>query len=244
MGGTRDDDGRFEQKEHARQSSVGRGATVGDLASQLAGDSTVGKHTLTEGIAPRSSGADAIAFFDHAAGEARAQMAALARALAWRDRLLAVTSADRLRICLTTARRHLEHIPAAALVERRPLLAELERRGQATIGDARMAGILEAAPPLAFGDSPRIAPLGIQRKAAGAPVTPDAPIDVAARGVAGATTPLPYQDAIQASFGRHDVSQVRAATGGAAAESAAELGASAFAVGDRVGLRAPPPARW
>jgi hypothetical protein len=58
--------------------------------------------------------------------------------------------------------------------------------------------------------------------------------------VAGAAAPLPYRDAIQASFGHHDISQVRAATGGAAAKSAGELGASAFAVGDRVGFAGAP----
>jgi len=69
---------------------------------------------------------------------------------------------------------------------------------------------------------------------------PSTPTEIAARGVAGATAPLPYQDVIQASFGRHDISHVSSVSGGAAAESAGELGASAFAVGDRVGFASAP----
>jgi hypothetical protein len=66
------------------------------------------------------------------------------------------------------------------------------------------------------------------------------PVDVAARGVAAANAQLPFHDEIQASFGHHDVSHVRAQVGGAAATAANSLGARAFAASDRVGFAGTP----
>lgn len=54
---------------------------------------------------------------------------------------------------------------------------------------------------------------------------------IAAAGVAGPGGPLPHGRAIQASFGRHDLSGVRAHVGSAAAEAADRIGASAYATG-------------
>jgi hypothetical protein len=82
--------------------------------------------------------------------------------------------------------------------------------------------------------------LGVQRKSTGGPAAMESPVEIANRGVATAADPLPHAAAIQASFGRHDVSHVRAATGGAAAESSQGLGASAYAIGARVGFAASP----
>ncbi|HUQ08022.1 MAG TPA: DUF4157 domain-containing protein [Kofleriaceae bacterium] len=63
---------------------------------------------------------------------------------------------------------------------------------------------------------------------------------IARQGVAGASAPLPHLAAIQASFGRHDVSGARAEVGGPAAQASQQLGAAAYATGDRVGFaRAP-----
>jgi hypothetical protein len=62
----------------------------------------------------------------------------------------------------------------------------------------------------------------------------------AARGVAGAGAPLPYLDQIQRSFGRHDVTGVRAHVGGAAAQAARALGATAYAAGDAVAFATAP----
>ena len=67
--------------------------------------------------------------------------------------------------------------------------------------------------------------------------------DVAAtadRGVAGASSQLPHFEAIQQSFGRHDLSGVRAQVGGDAAAASKELGAEAYATGDRVAFAAAP----
>src|SRR5262245_42190641 len=59
---------------------------------------------------------------------------------------------------------------------------------------------------------------------------PDAEARVAAQGVAGAAQPLPHVDRIQALFGRHQVTGVRAQVGGAAAGAAGAMGASAYAM--------------
>jgi hypothetical protein len=56
----------------------------------------------------------------------------------------------------------------------------------------------------------------------------------AAHGVAGAGSTLPHADAIVASFGRHDVSNITAHVGGVASRAAASIGARAYAVGTQV----------
>jgi hypothetical protein len=57
---------------------------------------------------------------------------------------------------------------------------------------------------------------------------------VAAAGVSGSGGPLPYLEAIQRSFGHHDVSGVRAHVSGESAAAAAALGARAYATGNDV----------
>jgi len=80
----------------------------------------------------------------------------------------------------------------------------------------------------------------VQRRSTADHAGTDRAADVATHGVASAGAPLPHLDRIQASFGRHDVSHVRTQTGGAAADSSRVLGASAYAVGDRVGFAGSP----
>jgi len=79
----------------------------------------------------------------------------------------------------------------------------------------------------------------VQRRAAG-PATVDpgkqTASEIALRGTSGAGGALPYLDRIQASFGRHDVSQVRAHTGAATDAAASSLGARAFAHGNAIGF--------
>jgi hypothetical protein len=62
----------------------------------------------------------------------------------------------------------------------------------------------------------------------------------AALATSGAAGALPHGDAIQRSFGRHDVSRLRAYTDGAAQAGAEAMGAEAFAVGDQVGFAGAP----
>jgi Domain of unknown function (DUF4157) len=68
----------------------------------------------------------------------------------------------------------------------------------------------------------------------------DAARAIAAHGVGGAGGALPHVDAIQRSFGAHDVSGVRAHVGGAAASAADALGAEAYATGSSVAFRESP----
>ncbi|HTM18932.1 MAG TPA: DUF4157 domain-containing protein, partial [Kofleriaceae bacterium] len=83
--------------------------------------------------------------------------------------------------------------------------------------------------------------MAVQRRAAGAPaVAGDQVHAIAHAGVAGARAPLPHLDVIQASFGRHDVSHVRAEVGGDAVAASGAIGARAYAVGDRTGFAAAP----
>jgi hypothetical protein len=62
----------------------------------------------------------------------------------------------------------------------------------------------------------------------------------AEKGISGVSGPLPHLDAIQKSFGHHDVSHVKAHTDGAAANNAAAMGAEAFATGDHVAFAGSP----
>jgi len=56
----------------------------------------------------------------------------------------------------------------------------------------------------------------------------------AARGIATPWSALPHAGRIQRSFGRHDISGIQAHAGGAAAASATEIGADAYATGNHV----------
>lgn len=87
----------------------------------------------------------------------------------------------------------------------------------------------------------------LQRMAGGGPVPddhgPPEPGDthaIAARGVAGASAPLPHHDAVQAAFGRHDISGMKSQVGGDATAASTAIGARAYAVGDRVAFAAQP----
>ncbi len=59
----------------------------------------------------------------------------------------------------------------------------------------------------------------------------------ASEGLSGGGGGLPHQQAIQESFGRHDVSSVKAHVGGKAGESAQAIGAQAYASGDSVAFQ-------
>ncbi len=85
----------------------------------------------------------------------------------------------------------------------------------------------------------------VQRRAAQGEATAghadEAHVHAAAeRGTSGAGGDLPYLDAIQQSFGRHDVSGVRAHSGPAAAEASAAMGAEAYATGSDVAFAGAP----
>jgi len=66
---------------------------------------------------------------------------------------------------------------------------------------------------------------------------------IAERGTSGGSRQLPYLERIQASFGRHSVSGVRAHIGSNAEAAARELGGRAYAFGDRIAFGAEPDLR-
>lgn len=66
------------------------------------------------------------------------------------------------------------------------------------------------------------------------------PVHAHAHSAPRAGAPLPFLDTIQRSFGRHDVSGVRAHTDASAAAHARRLGAEAFAIGADVSFARPP----
>ena len=63
---------------------------------------------------------------------------------------------------------------------------------------------------------------------------------IAASGLRGSGGTLPHLDRIGAAFGQHDVSHVQAHVGGAAAQAASAIGASAYASGDQVAFAEQP----
>jgi hypothetical protein len=99
-----------------------------------------------------------------------------------------------------------------------------------------------AAEPAGVGKRSLVDALPIQRKLDGAATTAD-PSGAARAGVAGAAVALPHGAAIQAAFGHHDTSSIRAYIGGPAATASHQLGAAAYATGDQIAFREPPDLR-
>ena len=80
----------------------------------------------------------------------------------------------------------------------------------------------------------------VQHKGA-AGASPEEVHQSAAAGVSGTGGQLPHLDAIQSSFGRHDVTGVSAHTDGAAAAANQSMGAEAYASGNSVAFGSPSP---
>jgi hypothetical protein len=103
---------------------------------------------------------------------------------------------------------------------------------QARPADAGKATLTAAAP---------LDDLPVQRKQSlAAALSPEATHAAAAEGVRGSGEPLPFRDQIQALFGRHDISDVRAHTGGQAAAASDAIGARAYATGRNVAFAGAP----
>ena len=84
----------------------------------------------------------------------------------------------------------------------------------------------------------------VQKQSAGAALVEGDDVHrAAAHGVAGSASQLPNADAIQRSFGRHDVSGIQAHVGGAAADASRAIGAEAYASGDHVAFTSAPDLR-
>jgi hypothetical protein len=99
-------------------------------------------------------------------------------------------------------------------------------------------GTTAAVSPDNLGEAPS-GTAAVQRKGAGAE---DASMvhRAAAEGVSGSAQALPHLDRIQATFGSHDVSGIRAHVGGPATAASEAMGASAYATGNAVAFAQAP----
>jgi hypothetical protein len=84
-----------------------------------------------------------------------------------------------------------------------------------------------------------VAPESVQMRGEGGMTGEDVQ-SAAAQGVSGSGSQLPHLDAIQSSFGSHDVSGVDSHVGGAAAEAGQSMGAEAYATGNSVAFNNAP----
>jgi hypothetical protein len=81
----------------------------------------------------------------------------------------------------------------------------------------------------------------VQRKVASSvAVDSKVALDIARGGVARAGSALPHADAIQNSFGHHDIAETKTQIGGDGAKASEAIGAKAFAHGDRVAFASSP----
>ncbi len=95
--------------------------------------------------------------------------------------------------------------------------------------------------PTEVGDDPfGVHLLGTVQRKGGDPGSTDGVHEAAARGIDSPTTGLPHAEAIQASFGAHDVSHIQAHVGGGAAAACHDMGASAYAAGNHVAFAGAP----
>ncbi len=122
-----------------------------------------------------------------------------------------------------------------------------QRRGkreapkQAAAPEAEAGAPARAVVPDAYWQHYGLPGNAVQRAATGAAPAPGGLVREAARlGTGGEGGALPHLDAIQRSFGHHDVGGVRAHVGAEASAGAQLMGAKAFASGDRVAFDGAP----
>ncbi len=227
---------RRARSQPARAPEVDPAATVVGTLATARRELAMLAHVLVRirevGVA---SAADVDATRPLARGASR-RLASLARMIEHADRWLpmAPERADDLR-ALRDAYAQAALATAAAVAPFAAPRADAARPSEAAPATA-------AADPAGVGDA---ADRGDTADALAEPATDAVPPPadthaVAAAGVASASAPLPHLAEIQRSFGRHDVSHVRATIGGAVAAASDALGADAYATGDRVGFASAP----
>lgn len=92
-------------------------------------------------------------------------------------------------------------------------------------------------------ETAQAAPLPLQREAVGEPAALEDPERIRAiggRGVDGGGGPLPHLEAIQKAFGKHDVSDIVAHTGEAAATASRAIRAKAYTMGNDIAFAGEP----
>ena len=244
-------------KELRRAVEAQRGGKLDETrVSSHGADAVPGRRTLVEAVPSECSAADSSAFFERAVTEARAEAAKLDRAIALADPAAALCANGALQQHLRSARGHLANGLAhdenlrreLAVVERRVagLLADaLVMSSRAVRAGASGSWVLwdqEAAAWRAGRDRDRAADGAPHDREPGQEDAQDdaEPSEVASLALQGPAEPLPFRDRIQASFGRHDLTSVRAYHGGPARAGARQLGARAFATGDRIAFAEAP----
>ncbi len=123
-------------------------------------------------------------------------------------------------------------------------LASVQRKKAASVADGGAAAPGPTAQGAADGEPGAAASLGsamqVQFNAA-LGFSPAGDIgQIAAQGLSGSGSSLPHGEAIQRSFGRHDVSSVQAHSGGEAGAACADMGAEAFTSGNQIAFSASP----
>jgi hypothetical protein len=85
-------------------------------------------------------------------------------------------------------------------------------------------------------------PAAVQAKSDGSESKKDTELihEAAAHGTSGPAGALPYMNQLQQSFGRHDVSHIKAHTGSQATAGAQAMGAEAFTIGEQVAFAGSP----
>jgi hypothetical protein len=106
---------------------------------------------------------------------------------------------------------------------------------------AQTAPAQEALPAASAAPAPA-EPMAIQAKSGGSASRSETEQihEAAARGTSGPSGALPYLDQIQKSFGRHDLSHVKAHTDSQAAAGSQAMGAEAFTTGEHVAFAGTP----
>ena len=134
---------------------------------------------------------------------------------------------------------------------------ELPGEAEVAAGKSTLTSRLAGGPPVqraALGEAEiapgkvtrtsRLSGRPVQRAALdGAPVEREGAQEIADGGVRDASGTLPFIDSIARSFGRHDVSDVRVAVGGAATDASRALGARAYATGTTIAFAEAPDLR-
>jgi hypothetical protein len=258
--GRRGDRERLQRGAHdtdRERSTLGEGARAHVTSAAVA---RPGAHTLSEAwpaLEVETPGA-----FDTHLSTAREEIAALAEANAARDVHRSCAAVARIRRALDAAAHMLllaQRSDDETVTARRAVLADLETSAAPMMNAAftpSSAALDEVRASRTFGQwdvDVRVWQGTRDRNAMeqGAdPVTPARatgqpkdihdPRRIAARGVEGYGERLPFLDLIQPSFGRHDLSGIRAHVGGAAGQAARQLGARAFAFGNDIAFDGAP----
>ena len=140
----------------------------------------------------------------------------------------------------SAAQRATTRAPSKATPTKSPAQVQFERQ---VAGMSYIQQVAAIAPsrPLQVASGEELEPAQDEPvQASGEPSDSGGVKEAAAAGVRGTGTTLPHLEAIQTSFGSHDVSGVQAHVDGASAKANEKIGASAYATGNDVAFKSAP----